>query len=95
MHSLDFDDADAVLRWVEAAAQPADRIGVTYDHNAVRAWFVGHGWGVGVNCGDYFDAEDERNFAGWIVGQWLASRYPMVDRFAADWRAKFRAGGVS
>lgn len=87
---LDFDNPAAVLAWVEAAADPADRVGVHYDHGRVADRFDAAGWPEGANCGDAFDGEDERNFAGWIVGQWLACRYPGVVRFVAQWRAKFR-----
>ena len=83
----------SVLAWVREAAGPADRIGVRWDRDAVKAHFAANGWLPGVNCGEAFNGDDARNFAGWIVGQWLKYGFPGVDRFVDDWRAKF--GGAS
>lgn len=91
LSSLDFADSAAVLTWVEAASDPADRIGVKVPMGEIAQAFGSRGWHAGANCGEDFDGEDERNFAGWIAGQWLATRWPLVARFIADWRAKFRA----
>lgn len=87
--SLDMSDPAAVLAWVADMADPGRDLGVDYDHKAVVWHFAAHGWGVGVNCGQDFRADDARNFAGWIVGQWLHRRYPGVARFVDDWRKKF------
>lgn len=87
--TLDFYDSSAVVHWVESIAEVADDVGVRLNRFAVAARFAAHGWGANVNTGADFNADDARNFAGWIVGQWLHCGYPMVTRFAADWRAKF------
>jgi hypothetical protein len=87
--ALDFADADAVVSWVERIADAADRIGVLYDRAAVVETFTAAGWPPGVNCGEDFDESDQRNYAGWIVGQWLASGYPNVGMFAEKWRERF------
>ena len=42
-------------------------------------------------AGEDFREDDARNFAGWIVGQWLASGYPLVSTFADQWRERFAA----
>lgn len=88
---LDFNNPVAVLAWVEAAAA-SRRIGVDYDHGFVERSFEAAGWPKSVNCGDAFNAEDARNVAGWIVGQWLECGL-QVDLFIADWRAKFSVRG--
>lgn len=88
--SLDFADPAVVLAWILAASDPADRIGVKVPMTEIAQVFGWHGWHAGANCGEDFDGENERNFAGWIVGQWLATGWPLAARFVADWRAKFR-----
>lgn len=87
--SLDFESPTAVLAWVERVANAADHIGVVYDRGAVAERFAAAGWSPGVNCGPAFDGDDARNYAGWIVGQWLSSGYPNVGMFAEKWRARF------
>ena len=82
----DFADDAAVLTWVETVAL-ANRIGV--DVSAVKAALLANGWESGVNVGEDFRIDDPRNFAGYIVGQWLHCEYDVVLRFIADWRAKF------
>lgn len=89
LESLDMNDAPAVLAWIEGMVDPADHIGLTYDHDAVTARFSAAGWLPGANTDGDFDEKDARNFAGWIVGQWLASRWPGVVRFIQDWRQRF------
>ena len=84
LDALDFDDSAAVVRWIERIAEPADRVGVRLDMPAIVARFGAQGWGANVNTGEAFDKGDARNFAGWIVGQWLANGYPNVDMFAAE-----------
>lgn len=86
---LDMGDPWSVLAWVDRMSGPADHVDVTYDHEGVVRRFVAAGWKPGANCKPHFDGEDARNFAGWIVGQWLASRWPSVSSFIEDWRAKF------
>lgn len=86
--SLDFTNCKAVLAWVEATAPAADRVDVSWDRAAALAAFKAHGWGRGVNCGPDFDPLDPRNFAGWIVGQWLDG-FANVVHFIVDWRTSF------
>lgn len=86
----DFSHVGDVLSWVSAFVALSDRIGVIYDRAAVETMFAAHGWGRGVNCGDGFEPTVARNYAGWIVGQWLD--YPnsgLVKRFVAEWVARF------
>lgn len=90
---LNFADTDAVLSWVEGVAIAADHIDIGLDRAALRNVFGTGGWEIGVNCGRDFDGEDERNFAGWIVGQWLDCWCPMVTGFIEQWRTKFRPAG--
>ena len=87
--ALDMADLGAVLSWVEEMAPAADHIGVTYDHAAIVDTFAAAGWHAGMNCGEDFDINSADNFARWIAGQWLASKWPGVAQFIADWRAKF------
>jgi hypothetical protein len=86
---LDITDPGAVLSWIVDMAEPSDRVGVTFDKPGLVELFARHGWGANVNCGEDFDGDDARNVAGWIVGQWLHCGYPIVTRFAEQWRAKF------
>lgn len=88
--SLDFTSCDAVLAWVEQMADPCDHVGVDVSKRTIVTTFKLHGWGVGVNTGDDFKKDDERNFAGYIVGQFLECWHPIVAKFVADWRAEFR-----
>lgn len=90
---LDFADTDAVIAWVAGVADAADHVDIKLNRAALREMFVFSGWGIGVNCGRDFDGEDERNFAGWIVGQWLDCWHPMVNGFIEQWRTKFRPAG--
>ena len=92
--ALDFSNVTSVLTWVESVADAADRTDVTWDRDAVLETFRVNGWEPGANCNDDFDADDARNFAGWVVGQWLQSGYPMVKMFADQWRAKFCSEGT-
>lgn len=87
--AVDMTDPAAVLAWVEQAAEPSDRRGVTWDRAVVIGYFKANGWEAGVNCGVNFRADDARNFAGWVVGQWLQSGFPNVSMFAAQWRERF------
>jgi hypothetical protein len=86
---VDMTSPIAVLTWVKAALRPADMATVTYDHEMVVERFRAHGWEPGANCDDDFRPEDARNVAGWIVGQWLVCRHPMLERFIEDWANKF------
>ena len=90
---LNFADTDAILSWVEGVAIAADHINIELDRAALRNVFGNGGWVIGVNCGADFKADDERNFAGWIVGQWLNCWSPMVGGFIEQWRTKFRPAG--
>jgi len=92
--ALDMADARAALAWVEEMAPAADHYQISYDHSAIVATFDAAGWRAGMNCGDAFDVESADNFAHWIVGQWLASRMPLVVKFIGDWREKFPAETV-
>ncbi len=87
---LDFSSVDVVLAWVAGIADASDHVGVRLNRAGLREMFENGGWPVGVNCGADFNADDERNFAGWIVGQWLDCWHPMVSGFVEQWRAKFR-----
>lgn len=86
--TLDFADVAAVLGWVERAAGPADHVAVTYDRAAVVEVFRRGGWTPNANVGADFDEGDARNFAGWVVGQWLVG-YPHVTGFVEEWRRRF------
>ena len=44
-----------------------DCLGVKYNHETVIEMFKTRGWFPNVNCDDQFNADDARNFAGWIV----------------------------
>jgi hypothetical protein len=88
---LDFGNPGAVLAWVERIADAADHVGVVYDRERVEKAFSAAGWWPSANCGLRFDEDDARNYAGWIVGQWLASGYPAVGMFAEKWRERFCA----
>ena len=71
-------------------AGPCDNIYVKRDKQKIISTFQKNRWHVGANCGKDFNAEDRRNFAGYIVGQWLDSwRDGLPQKFAADWRRKF------
>ncbi len=91
LSSLDFDDAGAVLGWLESVLEPADIVGVEYDRARVQRLFAKAGWISGANTGQAFEPENSVNVAGWIVGQWLRCGYPGLGRFISDWRAKFQA----
>lgn len=84
-----FRSPSAILSWLDRMAPAADHVGVIYDHGAIAALFASEGWAPGANCGVHFDGSDSRNFAGWIVGQWLASRWPRVTYFIEQWRETF------
>lgn len=88
---LDMGDPWSVLQWVDRMVSPADHVGVMYDHGEVVRRFVAAGWEPGANCKPDFDGEDARNYAGWIVGQWLASKWPGVSTFVASWQERFGA----
>lgn len=79
----------SALMWIARMAPAADRIGIAFDKGEVRRAFARAGWIPGANCGPDFNGEDARNFAGWIIGQWLACWWPGVAMFVDQWRAKF------
>lgn len=82
----DFSDQAATVWWVAEIAIPANRVGVRVDFETIRRKFSDGGWLPGVNCGEAFDPTDPRNFAGWIVGQWLESTtFLDIDRFVDEW----------
>lgn len=88
--SLNFNVASDVLAWVESIVDPSDDVDIVIDMSAIQATFAAYGWETNANTGPYFNQEDARNVAGWIVGQWLKCRHPMAAEFAKDWRAKFQ-----
>lgn len=73
----------------DAIVYAADTSGVIYNHAEVTHFFQSRGWPPGANCKPFFNEEDPRNYAGWIVGQWLESRIPLVLHFIEKWRVKF------
>ncbi len=85
----DFTSPASVLTWVEVMAPAVDDFDVRYDHESVVTAFAEAGWAENANMGEEYDAEDARNTAGWIVGQWLPSKYPRVGGFIERWRKKF------
>ena len=87
--SLNFNVASDVLTLLESIVDAADDVDVVLDMSAVKATFAAYGWETGANCGPYFNADDARNVAGWIVGQWFHCRHPMAVEFIKDWRMKF------
>jgi len=89
--NLDFTNCDAVLAWVERMAEPCDHVRVNVSKSAIVAVFASNGWLAGVNTENDFKKDDERNFAGYIVGQFLDCWHPIVSKFIGDWRAKFRS----
>jgi hypothetical protein len=86
---LDCSDPRAVLYWLGGIVEAADDVGVTYDRKFVVETFTARGWDPGVNCGPEFNESDARNFAGYIVGQWLECGHPMVLDFIERWRKRF------
>jgi len=79
-----------------AAREAADRVialGVKYNHETVIEMFKTRGWFPNVNCDDQFNADDARNFAGWIVGQWLDCKHPGVIWFIEQWCERFDGVG--
>ena len=86
---LDCSDPRLVLYWIGGIAEAADDVGVKYDHAFVVDTLKARGWSPGANCKPHFNENDPRNYAGYIVGQWLESRYPMVLDFIKRWRVKF------
>lgn len=91
LRDLDFVDMGAVVDWCAGMSGAVDRVGVRFDKPSIVATFEDRGWPPGVNCGETFDRNDARNFAGWIVGQWLASWHPIMKKFSDEWRARFLA----
>lgn len=88
--TLDFSSCEAVISWVEKMYDPCDSIYVKKDKKKIVSTFQKNRWHVGVNTGNDFDINDKRNFAGYIVGQWLESFYPnLMSKFIGEWRAKF------
>lgn len=83
----------ALLSWLDRMAPAADHVGAKYDHDGLVLLFATNGWAANANCDDKFDENDARNFAGWIVGQWLASRWPGVAIFIEQWRERFEHSG--
>lgn len=90
---IDFTNARLVLYWVGGIADAVDCLGVKYNHETVIEMFKTRGWFPNVNCDDQFNADDARNFAGWIVGQWLDCKYPGVIRFIEQWCERFDGVG--
>ncbi len=71
-------------------AVAADHRGCSFNREKVIAAFDKRGWSVMVNTGKEFDGNSERNYAGWIVGQWLVTfNTNLVLRFIGEWRKKF------
>ncbi len=87
--SLNFNVIEDVLAWVESIVESAEDVDIVLDWSAMRATFAAFGWEPGANCEAYFDANDARNVAGYIVGQWLECGHPMATMFIADWRTRF------
>lgn len=86
---LDCSNPRLVLYWLGGIVEAADDVGVEYDHKFVVDTFKARGWKPGANCKPNFNENDPRNYAGYIVGQWLECRHPMVLDFIERWRAKF------
>jgi hypothetical protein len=78
-----------VLYWLGGLAEAADDADVKYDRKFVVETFETRGWKPGVNCEADFNENDARNYAGYIVGQWLECGNPMVLGFIERWCAKF------
>lgn len=88
--TLDFSSCEAVISWVEKMYDPVDCIYVKKDKQKIISTFQKNRWHVGVNTGSSFKIDDKRNFAGYIVGQWLDSFYPnLMAKFIGQWRDKF------
>jgi hypothetical protein len=88
LDALDFSDCKAVLAWVDVMAPAGGRIGVRWDRAHVRETFMANGWGCNVNCYEDFEPYDPRNYAGWIVGQWLTG-FADIGSHITDWRTSF------
>lgn len=92
---LDFRNLNAVLGWVERLQPASDHVGVVVPANVVIGAFREHGFEANANTGGAFDVNDERNYAGYIVGQALdglssvGAIHPMVVGFADQWRTRF------
>lgn len=89
---LDCSNPKLVLYWLGGIVEAAGDVDVKYNRNFVVETFKARGWKPGVNCGSEFDENDPRNYAGYIVGQWLECGHPMVLGFIERWRAKFDGG---
>jgi len=91
----DFDNVPAVLAWVDEFTSAADRVGVMFNRSVIVDAFKAGGWPPGINCGDDFDGDDARNFAGRIVGQVLdgyekhGACPPIVHSFVEQWSERF------
>lgn len=93
---LDFRNLNEVISWVERLQPASDHAGVIVPVNVVIGAFREHGFEANANTGDAFDGNDERNYAGCVVGQALdglssmGAIHPMVVDFADRWRTLFR-----
>jgi hypothetical protein len=89
---LDCSNPRLVLYWLGGIVEAADDVDVKYDRKFVVETFKARGWEPGANCKPNFDENDSRNYAGYIVGQWLETGHPMVLDFIERWRTKFDMG---
>lgn len=89
---LDCSNPLLVLYWLGGIVEAADDAGVKYDRSFVVETFKARGWMPDANCKPNFDENDPRNYAGYIVGQWLECGHPIVLDFIERWRAKFDMG---
>ena len=88
-----FTDLCAVVNWLEELT-----IGVTTPSwKIILDIFGEHGFLPDMNTGTEFNAEDESNFAHWLVGQALSGLqyepvhavHQIYHKFADEWRQKF------
>ncbi len=89
LETLDFNDPAAVLAWVEPAALAFDSVGITWNRFYVLERFAQGGWLPEAYEGSNLDRNSARQYAGWIVGQWLAHEHPRLGHWCDEWRSRF------
>jgi hypothetical protein len=95
LDTLDFTSFPAVINWLERVCDPSDHIGVHTKVVKIVLTFRDHGFEASVNCGSDFNAEDEENYARWLIGSALecllhvGAMHRSFHQFAEEWRSKF------
>jgi len=94
--SLNMKDDAAVLDWLCQMQEPTDHVGVIVRRATIISHFEKAGYRENANCGDAFKPHDRENVFRYLVGQALSGLkegsaiHPILHKFAAEWRAKFK-----